>query len=79
MFVPKLDKSVPTLLLGGGGYNNQLTARLWTTLTAVALRAPALGPDIPTEDQVPKYVSQKICYGPDHGSNFQTISPWLHS
>ena len=53
MFVPKLDKSVPTLLLGGGGYNNQLTARLWTTLTAVALRAPALGPDIPTEDKVP--------------------------
>jgi len=46
-----LDKSVPTLLLGGGGYNNQLTARLWTTLTAVALRAPALGPDIPTEDK----------------------------
>ena len=51
-FPPKLDKSVPTLLLGGGGYNAQLTARLWTTLTAAALRAPALGPEIPADDQV---------------------------
>ena len=47
-----LGKSVPTLLLGGGGYNAQLTARLWTTLTAAALRAPALGPEIPADDQV---------------------------
>jgi len=46
-----LDKSVPTLLLGGGGYNAQLTARLWTTLTAAALRAPALGSEIPADDQ----------------------------
>ena len=52
IFPPKLDKSVPTLLLGGGGYNAQLTARLWTTLTAAALRAPALGPEIPADDQV---------------------------
>jgi histone deacetylase 8 len=32
-----LDFKMPTLLLGGGGYNHANTARLWTKLTAVAV------------------------------------------
>ena len=47
-----LAKSVPTLLLGGGGYDAQLTAKLWARLTAAALGAPALGgAEIPADDR----------------------------
>ena len=47
-----LAKSVPTLLLGGGGYDPQLTAKLWARLTAAALGAPALGgAEVPADDR----------------------------
>lgn len=41
-----LSKSLPTLLLGGGGYNVANAARLWTRLTADAVNRE-LGNDIP--------------------------------
>ncbi len=43
------DKSVPTLLLGGGGYSPTRAARLWTHLTAVAANKKLDG-EIPSSD-----------------------------
>ena len=57
--------NLPTLILGGGGYNPANTARLWTQITATVLGAE-LDDDIPDEDH---FFTK---YGPD----FQlTISP----
>ena len=57
--------NLPTLILGGGGYNPANTARLWTQITATVLGAE-LDDDIPDEDHF------FTNYGPD----FQlTISP----
>jgi len=54
---------LPTLVLGGGGYNNLLTAKCWTLLTAVCLEdltLPAkpyagLSEDLPDHDLLPSY------------------------
>jgi len=53
-----LDWELPTLLLGGGGYNYANTARCWTHLTAVAL-GEELSKDIPEH----QYFTE---YGPDY-------------
>ncbi|VVC88777.1 unnamed protein product [Leptidea sinapis] len=49
-----LDREVPTLLLGGGGYNHSNTARLWASLTALTVGV-VLDEDIPEHDDFPKY------------------------
>jgi len=49
-----LDWKLPTLLLGGGGYNFANTARCWTHLTGLALGMP-LEEDIPEHRFFPKY------------------------
>ena len=60
-----MSYNLPTLILGGGGYNPGNTARLWTQITATVLGSE-LDDDIPDED----YFFTK--YGPD----FQlTITP----
>ena len=60
-----MSYNLPTLILGGGGYNPANTARLWTQITATVLGAD-LDDDIPDEDH---FFTK---YGPD----FQlTISP----
>lgn len=51
---------LPTLVLGGGGYNNCNTAKCWALLTAVCLEDPASPPlklaglseDLPEHDQL---------------------------
>ena len=55
-----LQLELPTLLLGGGGYNHTDTAKLWTQLTGEALRVhPSLdGSDIPEHEHFE-------LYGPD--------------
>ncbi|CAF0787852.1 unnamed protein product [Didymodactylos carnosus] len=52
------------LFLGGGGYNLPDTARLWTTLTNVALGNEKVDNDIPEHDYFP-------LYGPDF-----TLDTW---
>lgn len=53
-----LSYNLPTLVLGGGGYNIQNTARLWVAVTAKVLGL-TLDEDIPDEDH---FFTQ---YGPD--------------
>ncbi|KAL0818262.1 hypothetical protein ABMA28_008755 [Loxostege sticticalis] len=53
-----LDKRKPTLLLGGGGYNNANAARLWTSITAL-VAGETLDENIPEHSHWTKY-------GPDY-------------
>ena len=53
-----MSYQLPTLILGGGGYNPANTARLWTQITATILGAD-LDDDIPDEDH---FFTK---YGPD--------------
>ncbi|CAH8833313.1 unnamed protein product [Trichobilharzia szidati] len=58
-----LSWKIPTLILGGGGYNFSDTARLWTRITALAIeevkaKKITLSPEIPEHS----YFSR---YGPD--------------
>lgn len=53
-----LDKRKPTLLLGGGGYRHDNTARLWTFLTALVA-----GVDL--DDLIPDHTHWPE-YGPDY-------------
>ncbi|XP_060065441.1 histone deacetylase 8-like [Ylistrum balloti] len=54
-----LDWSLPTLLLGGGGYHHTNTARCWTFLTGVAV-----GKKLPTDIPDHQFFVE---YGPDYG------------
>ncbi|XP_026314256.1 histone deacetylase 8-like isoform X2 [Hyposmocoma kahamanoa] len=49
-----LDKRIPTILLGGGGYNHPNAARLWTSLTALTI-GKTLDEDIPDHSNWPSY------------------------
>ena len=49
----------PMLVLGGGGYNTENTARCWTAITATILGMEELEDDIPDDDH---YFTN---YGPD--------------
>lgn len=55
-----LDYKLPTLLLGGGGYEKALAARCWTYCTAVALEM---------EDILPTDIPEHIFF-PDYGPDF---------
>jgi acetoin utilization deacetylase AcuC-like enzyme len=55
-----LEWSLPTLLLGGGGYHHQDTARLWALITTKAIHGPDSGnswSDIPDHDFLSEYSS----------------------
>ncbi|KAH9641466.1 hypothetical protein HF086_006082 [Spodoptera exigua] len=53
-----LDKRKPTLLLGGGGYRHDNTARLWTSLTALVA-------GVNLDELIPDH-SHWLEYGPDY-------------
>ncbi|XP_065656313.1 histone deacetylase 8 [Hydra vulgaris] len=57
-----LNEKVPTMILGGGGYNLSNTARCWTQVIAGILNA-TLNNDIPEHEKLE-------CYGPDFALSF---------
>ncbi|XP_023943861.2 histone deacetylase 8 isoform X2 [Bicyclus anynana] len=60
-----LDKRKPTLLLGGGGYNNSNTAKLWTSLTALVT-------GIELDEIIPEHCFW-MNYGPDYTLSVQPL------
>lgn len=54
-----LAQDLPTLFLGGGGYNFSNTARFWTLLTAHLC-------NIQLPEDIPDDVSEFLKYGPDY-------------
>ncbi|CAL8079203.1 unnamed protein product [Calicophoron daubneyi] len=65
-----LSWQVPTLILGGGGYNFPDTARLWTKLTALAIEHKEGVFSIPPEIPDHSFLS---LYGPDFGVNISRL------
>lgn len=53
-----IDTNIPTIFLGGGGYNFANTARLWCSITGLLVKRQ-LKNDIPEHDHL-------MCYGPDY-------------
>lgn len=69
-----LDWKLPTLLLGGGGYNFPNTARLWTYCTALAL-GEELDNDIPEHEWYDQYgADYKLHLTPANRQNKNTQS-----
>ncbi|XP_041972160.1 histone deacetylase 8-like [Aricia agestis] len=60
-----LNKKIPTMLLGGGGYNFPNAAKLWTSITALVL-GEKLDENIPEHKYWPKY-------GPDFLLNVRPL------
>ncbi|KAF8564718.1 hypothetical protein P879_07581 [Paragonimus westermani] len=58
-----LSWNVPTLILGGGGYDFASTARLWARLTAIAVEH-VIGSEVPLDPNIPDH-SYMARYGPD--------------
>lgn len=56
-----IAKQVPTIFLGGGGYNFANTSRLWTSIIGI-LTSKKLANDIPEHDDF-------LSYGPDYELN----------
>ena len=57
--IPILNTSLPTMFLGGGGYEKSLTAKYWTQITSVASEIKLAG-DIPDHDEY------FLSYGPSY-------------
>ncbi len=55
-----LDWTIPTIFLGGGGYNIPNTSRYWTYLTSIICRT-AISDDIPDDDN-----DYFLLYGPGY-------------
>lgn len=49
-----IDKKIPTIFLGGGGYNFANTSRLWCSIVGI-LTKRKLSKDIPEHDNFLKY------------------------
>ena len=61
-----LDAALPTLLLGGGGYEATSAARLWTYLTSLALSRPlALDGEVPLHAHFHRYLHGRAGYSLD--------------
>nr|AAW27030.1 SJCHGC03669 protein [Schistosoma japonicum] len=58
-----LSWKIPTLILGGGGYNFPDTARLWTKITALTIEE-VKGKKITLSSEIPEH-SYFSRYGPD--------------
>lgn len=65
-----LSWQLPTLILGGGGYNFEDTARLWTRITALAIeKTQNIKLNLPTEIPEHSFFSR---YGPDFDLNISS-------
>lgn len=58
-----IDWNVPTIVLGGGGYNIPNTSRYWTYLTAIICET-TISDDIPDDDN-----DYFLLYGPGYELN----------